>query len=347
MATLLQWDGPMLDPIYQNTQTPVSDEMVLCYRAVFDVPVMPYVVYNLQQCPRYFTNPVIDNIPYKNLMLIRRECSPNRDAPNCMEVRLTYSNNIGSLEMDGKFAFIINPLERPAIPTWGKYTVREAVEEAMETIDGKDKATIPVTTTAGEPMVLEEEFRRRMVTVRKNVAKVTNDVFAESGDFINEEDCEIGGHTFKKLTLLSLPIEIEDQKIENGTLYYPITMVFFHNPNTWIRRIRNAGFYMRSFNYKIDDKGKKFYPLEPIMFSNGKRADRPVLLDKEGHPIQAKITGRSDRSDEPAGNNNKIDYELHSPDDFGRAFTKDELQSTIRYFRTRKLLNFTQNYPLR
>ena len=204
------------------------------------------------------------------------------------------------------------------------------------------------STTAGEPLLIEEEFHRRKLVITKNVKSVSNDIFAESGDYINEEDTTIGGHTFKKFTLWLWPIEISPIKMENKVLYYQVTMTILHNPNTWIRRLRNAGYYMKAVNRQVrflpGGGAEDYYPMEPIRFtSTGAKADRPILLDGEGRPIQMVITGKTMDS---TGNPLKT-YDIQTPDEFGRAFTEEELEKTVRHFRTRELLNFTKNLPLK
>ena len=337
---LLSWSGPMADPGNSSQQTTSSEIQYLTYRAEFDIPAFSEDVYNLPQCPRFFDLYKFNGRTHNNLFLVERECKQLSEAPQVMELRVKFANTFSNF--DGKFRFIENPLERPALINWGSYVIREAVEVAKGG-ENDDKPT-PVLTTAGEPLILEEEFHRRQLVIVKNIKSISNDIFAESGDFINEENTKIGGHTFKKLTLLLLPIAIGPLQFENGFLFYEVTMTILHNPNTWIRRVRNAGYYMRGLQEKAikDETGaiKNIFPLEVIRFSTGVKPDRPLLLNKEGRPLQlVMVNGPLEQGKPPM-------YDIKSPEDFGRAFTEDELKSTIRYFRTRDKLNFTKSLPL-
>lgn len=360
-ARLLEWNSFVVDPGVSNTQTPLTNDTVVVHRAVFSEPVPPEFVYAQRQCPQWFEKFNYNGQINPILIVVGRECKQLPDAPQVCEVKITYSNHWTNEQNADKpqvdFNFIVNPLERPALLEWGRYVHREAVE-----IDEDGQL---VATVVGEPLVLEEERHRRMITVAKNVKTVT-DIFAEGEDWMNEEDTKIGGHLFKKRTLWLWPIDIGHISIENGYLYFPISMTILHNPKTWDREIRNAGYHMRAYKPKYKRNGGdngpwvKFYPGEPIRFSNGAKTDKPLLLwntpndpDRHGRPIQAVITGEAVDTDYPlpqdTPNNQRPKYktyEIQSPEDFNRAFTKEELEGSKLKFRTRKLLNFTKQLPL-
>lgn len=365
MSRLLNWYGPITETPSQGSQTPDPDGGFLeqrqhTFRAEFDEPVSDDVIYALNQMPKFFENMVFKvGSVSPNLFVVGRAIRQNGDVPNAYDITIDYANkwinNQNPDKPNVQLQWIVNPLARPALIEWGSYITREAVER-----DEDDNA---VTTTAGEPLVLEEERHHRKLTITKNVKLVTK-IFAE-GEYINEEDTTIGGHLFKKLTLWLLPIQIGHISYENGIFYYSITMTILHNPKTWIRQIRNAGYYMKSFTAKKipvvtarPGQGaagipnvtfKDEFPLEPIIFSDGRKADRPVLLDEEGRPLQARVTGVGPNPQNPSNIPGQgplvFTYEILAPDK-AKPFTKDQLEKATRYFRTKKKLNFTKNLPL-
>jgi hypothetical protein len=156
------------------------------------------------------------------------------------------------------------------------------------------------------------------------------------------------------------PLEIGNVSVENGFIYFPVTMTILHNPKTWYRKVKNAGYYMKGVNTKFRRRDGvnggpmiEYYPVEPIIFSNGKKADRPILLwntpddlKKHGRPIQMVITGEAPDNQDPRGARKIKTYDILSPDDFGRRFTAKELTETTLQFRTRAFLNFTKELPL-
>lgn len=349
---LINWHGPIVERASSNTQSVDSEGGILeerqhVFRAEFDEPVPDEFIYAQREMPTFysymkFKNGVVSNTCF----VVGRKIDQNSDGPQIYDITISYANKIPNNQNQDspniQFQWITNPLLRPAMIEWDSYIAREAVEFSL---DENDKSNIPVWTSAGEPLVLEEQYYYRKLSIIKNVRQVTP-IFAE-GEYINEEDTTIGGHTFKKTTLWLLPIQIGHIHIENRVIYYPITMTILHNPKTWIRRLRNAGYYMKSLN-AVGPQSAAYYPIEPILIGEEKRrADRPVLLKKDGRPHQLVITGEAPDPQFP--NNpafNLKTYEIKSPDDFGRSFTQAELEESTLYHRTKKLLNFTRNLPL-
>lgn len=365
---LISWNGPIIERPTTNNQTispngGILEEREHVFRVEFDEPVPDEFIYAQRQCPTFFSYMVFrSGIVSQTCFVTGRSIQQLADLPQVYDVKITYANQWGNTQNQDspnvQFQWIPNPLARPASVEWTSYIAREAVEFSL---DDDENSTIPVTTSAGEPLVLEEERHYRRLIIQKNVKQVTK-IFAE-GEYINEEDTTIGGHTFKKLTLWLLPIEIGHVHVENRIIYFPITMTLLHNPRTWIRQLRNAGYYMKSLNPKvispIDDPAarKTIFPLEPIRFQDGSKADRPILLYTEGpnagRPIQMVVTGLAPDPSQPPNPrqaNPRIryikTYEIQSPEQFGRAFTQEELKQSTLYHRTKKKLNFTKNLPL-
>lgn len=371
MARLLEWNAWVLDPGVSGTQSIEDEQQVWVSRAVFDSPPTLEEVYSQQQCPKFF-----QTLPSNNrLFVVNREARGVPDAPQVCEVRITYANKWTNSQNADKpgvtFQFIPDPTLRPALILGGKYTVREGVENApryeVET-DDRDNITISlieadalVATSAGEPLVMEEEYHRRMFTITKNVKKLS-DLMVAGGDYINEDVVQFNGTQtkFKKGTLWLWPIDFGHISVENGFYYFPITMTILHNPKGWLRKVRDAGYMMISPNihFKQNDNGgwDGYRPLIPIRGQNGWKPDRPVILNGKGRPIQYIATGRVPAPDGltaagtvPAAGQQprmNVTFDIRSPEDFGRAFTQEELKKATRYYRTFKWLKFQQNLPL-
>lgn len=368
MATLIEWNSPVIDPGLTSSQTPTDEKQVWVHRAVYDSPPTLEEVYANPRCPSFFTR----LRPGSYMIVVEREARLVADAPQVCEVRITYANKWTNEQNGDKpgvtFQFVPDPNLRPALINGGTYTVREAVEQAdeVDSTGGILSTNIPVTTTAGEPLILEEEYHRRMFTINKNVRELS-DLIIQGGDYINEDVVKFNNSNtkFEKGTLWLWPIAFGHISVENGYYYFPITLTILYNEKTWYRKVRNAGYYMRdlNFHFKSDNNGgwSKFSPMVPIRYSNGQKPDRPVLLNREGQPIQLVVTGEipdpqgfdeNGNQTNPANPNPRIQirklkqYTIQSPEDFGRTFTKSELAQTKRYFRTFRYLKFN-SLPIR
>lgn len=370
MARLIEWFPAVIDPGASGQSSPDERTEVWVSKAVFDEPVSFDFIYNLPECPKFF-----QELPTNRFMfVVNREVKQLVDAPQCYEIRITYANKWTNTQNGDKpnvtFAFIEDPTQRPALIVGGKYTLREGVEFAdrmLVNIDDRGNITISlkeanalVSTSAGEPLVMEEEYHRRLFTITKNVKKLS-DLMIKGGDYINEDVIQFSTSTvrFQKGTLWLWPIDFGHVSVENGFYYFPITMTILHNPKGWIRKVRDAGYYMRSPNlaFKKDRNGAwdSYLPMIPIRGKNGWKPDRPVILNGSGRPIQYVETGHVPAADgmDALGNfganvvpRDEVTFDIQTPEDFGRAFTKEELKKATRYYRTFEFLKFQQELPL-
>lgn len=349
MANLIKWYGPL--PGANASANVMTAEQTHTFMAEFDVPPSFEDVYGCDQCPKFFDILDLNGTRNPNLFVVDVEPETLTDAPQVARVRVKYSNTfVNKQNKDDPnvtFTWITNPLLRPANIEWSTYTSNEAIEQCkvFDPATGAPSSdkTIPVCTTAGEPLILTEEVHNRRLMITKNVARVP-DIFAENSDFINEDDIRIRGHLFKKFTLWLADLSIGNVQTENGVIHFPLTMAIYHNPKTWIRRVRNAGYFMRDVNAKWYKKPNGqvdyYYPLIPIRFSTGAKPDIPILLNKQGRPIQMVETSRVRDRTMPGGV--RVTFDIQSPEDFGRAFTQEELDECTRYFITKPTLNYTR-----
>jgi hypothetical protein len=330
-ARLMAW--------HRNVIEPGMGEHIQVHIAEFDRPTSRQNIINQNLCPKLFSF-LIDEEGVQNSRYIcyNRDIQQIPDTPQAYKVRCLFTTKWDQQPNDGKFSFIENPLQRPALITWGTYVVREAVEI--------DLLGQPIVTSAGEPFLLEEEYHRRTITIEKNVREIPP-IFATETDWVNSDRTLIGGIRFNRFSLLLVDVSVGYLTFENGVYYYPLTLRMFHNPKDWYRRPRNAGYYMKSWTKKKKEDGTEYFPLIPIVFSStGQKADHPILLDSKGRPIQSVFRGWNQKGPLPDPARDEPIYDIQSPDEFNRAFTEEELAESKLFFKTRPLLNFTNELPI-
>lgn len=190
---------------------------------------------------------------YEQLFLIESTPTRNADVPQCWNLRHTYSNRYvngqGQIEFGPGIGLPIeDPLAQPAIIKHGSYTSRKEWEF---TYDEQDELKVPVITTAGEPIYLEDEVEYPVISIQKNVSQV-RPVLAKTRRFINQDAVRISNVPFEKDTLMARNIEISDKQIKVKTTqtgivlqryeYYVLNFKLFFNEEGWSRKLRNAGF---------------------------------------------------------------------------------------------------------
>lgn len=179
------------------------------------------------------------------LFVINYHAEMMQDAPQCYELEVVYSNfyprDLFKLQSK-EFLPEENPLQRPALIESSTYRTRKVWDVDL---NGK-----PFTTTAGEPIIHEEEISRRVFSVTKNVQAISN-IFLVDGDFMNEDTVTIFGQKFKPETLWLTDINLSAQQIDYHVPYFVLSYKLYHNadvddqgrPLGWRVRKRNAGYY--------------------------------------------------------------------------------------------------------
>lgn len=336
-----------------------SDKESRRFLVQFDSPIIdPSIdIYGSQKCPVFF-----DFHPKnQKLICIGRRAVQNVEVPNVFELVVQYADKWAP-EADtqpqvsgGKFKWITNPLERPAEILWDTYQTKEPMEMAY---DSQDKPKVPVETTAGEPLILEESISRRVLRVSKCVQRV-NPLFATELDFINKEDVKIGqngGVLFKKETLWMTNIKVQGPEFEQGKIYYILSFDLYHNPLTWVRKVRNMGFHEREV-YRGKD-GKLYSKLVRIKLDKDEYPTVPVpilsrpLIEANILPGLTNVTLTERQKNIIIGKAVRLPatpkWVVASPEIAGyQGLPKDFWKHNMLEFRTRKRLKFTGNIPFK
>lgn len=311
--------------------------------------------------PSYFelhpTNP--------NLFVVDRQATQLEDAPQCYEVTITYKNNFannsGFDRSGNQFQWVSDPLKRPAVIEWDTYQTREVFEMALDDSEDPD-FTVPVATTAGEPLIIEEVVSRRLIHVQKNVQRI-NPLFATEMDFVNKDNVRIGsggGILFPPRTLWLTNIRVSRLNVENNVPYYVMSFDLYHNPQTWDRKVRNMGFHEAKL--VRDQNGDLARVMERIKLENGEFPSVPVpiisrqllesgVLTSFGLPqagqlneaLMQQMEGRALRLRKQDGM-----WAIACPETPGfRGLPSNFWKYNMLTFKTRREIKFTNNIPLK
>lgn len=330
MARVMRWVPKQVDSFDGN---PSQGELTEGYTAITDGSGDDGVIAILDypECPEYFERHPKD----PNLFVVNIAVGRIPDVPQAFNVTIKYSNKYtadGSSNQQGsQFKWIQNPLQRPALIDWDTYTTREVIEYAL---DESDKPKVPVITQAGEPLLLEEEVERRVITVEKNVPAV-KDIFAKTANFINKDNVRIGGINFEPDTLWLTKLKVSPVKIENNIPHYVLSYKLYHREETWIRMLRHAGYYYR----EVKDNGKLGPRVFPILINNT-FPSKPVPLNPDGSIDRrlAIFLGIYTLINIPQ----VIRDNILSPAELQEIWEKAKI-----YFRTKKRITFSGNIPYR
>lgn len=321
-------------------------------------------IYGDSRCPTYFDKHPNDS----TLFVVNRKAEQIEDAPQCFKLLVEYSNtweNDGQSQGQGnnnQFQWVQNPLQRPAVFQWDTYKTRKVFPKAY---DSNDKLTVPVQTTAGEHLIIEEEVSYRIIHVTKNVTRVPL-IFATEMDFINKDTVRLatGGNVVcAPKTIWLTNLRLSPLNIENGVAFYVVSYDLYINPEGWERKLRNQGMMEAElFRLPIPQRApgpvRRFTNwmrrLTKIKLTNGETPSTPVplvsqelinarimdLVSKSGGPP---VPGEAVRFKDAAGN-----YHVPAPESQAiGGLPATFWEHNMLTFRTRKLLKFTGNIPLR
>lgn len=321
MAQMLRWIGPTRQEVQKD---PVRETWTVFYMAEMDTgDWYPDEVLNAPPVPGF-----LDKHPQaKRMFVINYRCEQNREVPNAAEVAVIYCNRY-----DEKLTYNDNPLLRPAKITWNTYKVRVPMLRDLDDVE--------IATTAGEPIPFDEEKSRRVIRIQKNISDI-DELFATEIDFVNKDTVKIRDVKFDPETLWLTDVDISDVQNENGYIFYVLTFSLYHNPETWRRKVRNAGFLERKFFFSSGGTEHLQPGLQAVKV--GKPAafpSTPVPLDKRGlafslrdqfgNMVQPRvIVGQADENGTVTG------------------MTKEQWKEAELKFRTRALIQFKGNIPLK
>lgn len=207
----------------------------------------------------------------------------DKDAPNVCQIELTYSNKVSDQQQikNKEMEFEPDPTKRPPLITFSTYTVRENQDLAFEFYTD-DEPTIPIQTSALEPILFQREYRRRQISVEMNVPELP-DFFFEDYECINNDKVRVPRtpyasrkyFTYAPFTLKLTDMSASTEQIENNFRFFKLTAVFQHNPRTWNFKPRNVG--LQHFEFV-----KVLNPVTGLV--EVKRAKVPTLI-RVGSPM--------------------------------------------------------------
>ena len=342
MANVVKVHPNLLRPNAGNTN-PDERDRELVWRFEMDSPIIDIDndVLSHSQCPKLFSfHPTVPHLFVVNLGHQTLE-----EHPCVVDVTIEYSNryegNDGSGQGSNGFTHIQNPLQRPAVIHMRSYKTREVIE-----IDEDKK---PIVTTAGEPIIHEDEVTRRLITVSKNITGL-DQIFATELDFMNQDAVTIYGVTFEPKTLWLTDINLSPIKWENGVFFFTLDFAMYHNPKTWLVKKRNAG-YTHIAPVEVPGRNGQFVLRSvPIMVGNPERPTQ-IPLPLQNDPKKLKLSdfptihGLVHPDFQVLDHLKRLksvnpDVQL-TPARLKQIYKESELE-----FRTKKLIKFKGNVPL-
>ena len=150
----------------------------------------------------------------------------------------------------------------------------------------------PLRTAAGEPILgLEQEEKYLEISISKNFRRAPEWAY-DYWNAINRDVVTIEGRRFPKQTLFVDSIGISKwqtaQVTEKQTIRYKtLSLKMLVNPETWLRRLPNAGYY----ELVKDRKGTRSVYTR-ILDASGQPVDRPQFLNKDGERPRVTIDGK-------------------------------------------------------
>jgi hypothetical protein len=207
----------------------------------------------------------------------------DKDVPQNCNITYSFTNILpqqGQLTLSKAHKFEPDPLKRPPTITLQTYKTREAFDLAYEKPNDSEP-TVPIQTTAMEPIIYTRERSRRAITIQMNMETIPDIFFLET-DVINGDKVDIPVSplskrkmiTLDKGTLLLFDSTVSTEQEENGIRYFKVTTVLHHRKEGW--------------NFKPRNVGRQAYSLIDVTLPNGqviqKRTSTPSLI-KIGSPI--------------------------------------------------------------
>jgi hypothetical protein len=327
MASLIRWHGPVDVKFSGDADRQDSSET---YYAEMSGPLVnpKMEIMLLPQCPKIYSRKHDDATAF----CINVEIEQDMGAKQIYVVNVQYTNR---LDVENKQ--YDNPLQKPAVITFSSYSIQEEMEFAYNEQNTLD---VPVVTTAGEPIFVQEPVENRVISISKNLASVPS-IIANNGEFTNRDLIRIRGFSFPANTMKFSNGEISDFQYENGIRYVTLSFKLYHNPKTWIRKLRNAGYVqLIPTNDWTRVKGKKkvFSQLQPILVGTPPTYPSfPIPLRKDGSAYPELIA----YLDLMSVGESQAAFASLDPDKLKKIW-----QDAVLYFRTKKSFNFQGTVPL-
>lgn len=163
-----------------------------------------------------------------------------------------------------------DPNQNASDPTARPALIRRALSKYKKAVF-KDAYGKQYTSSAGEPFdpPIEIDDSRPILTITKNVIAVSDDTFTKYRDHVNEK----AWFNFAAYTVKLSGMETTS-KYENRIRYEEWTVEFEINPDGWVEKVPDRGYYVRSL--------RRFPRLKAIEDITGRVLNSPANLDGNG-----------------------------------------------------------------
>lgn len=302
------WDWQVVEPLtISSTEKSFTTEALIQMVSEQD-PVDD--ILNHPQCPVRFQT----NRTYPVYFCLNIEIDQNAQTPDIRRLKASWSNTIPEAYMqNGMPVYPDNPLQRPLRFTSDFYTFQRPMRmtynyaDAYDASKGPPAPTVPVITTAGEPIFLSIEDEVRCFNCTKNVSGLPA-FMGKGGTFTNVDPIRFAGLVFAPIQLLICNITLSEPKFAYGLSYYEMRFKLLVAPDGdgWVEKVRNAGYHEKASVPIKDRSGTKIYnylkainvgpPEQPMAPSS------PVLIGPDGvayrspGPGQTNTTAFKDRT---------------------------------------------------
>lgn len=210
------------------------------------------------------------HVPFGYYVQIRIEKSDS--VPNIYKVTATSSNSIDISESD-KVTLIEDPTKRPIRISRTSHSLPE-----IKYFDNTGK---PFCTTAGEPIIHQEEVKYPLFSLEKNM-KIINPLYQTVTEFVNKDSVRFLAKNYAPRTILFVLKNISELQLENEVYFRTMSFDLLINPNTWDIKKRNAG-YMARFKRFNQNSGKYDTVYGPIKVGDPpQNTTTPIPLTKNG-----------------------------------------------------------------
>lgn len=285
--------------------------------------------------------------------------------PNIRPLRIHYSTVIPKgFNVNGKPTYDDNPLLRPADIWWGTYKTNKLfrmgylASDSYDPRKGMPTPSVPIVTTAGEPIFTQEQVDLRVISFVKNVATIPG-FMAKRGNFVNTDKVKINGIEFKPYELMATDINIPPPDFESGKMFYKFSWNFYvsDDEDGWVVKKRNAGFNERvTVHYDHDRRpvplpvrgGSTTVVLRPIVVGpvdNRHYPSSPVLLRENGRAFRTRAEGDGDDPETWTGEIMTI--ESRQDDERTQVQKDEDWKKAELKFRIRAPIAFNKYFPMR
>lgn len=154
------------------------------------------------------------------------------------------------------------PLDRSTKISWESVQYEKAVYQ--------DRDGNAFLTSAGEPFAAQLiDDSRWVINLRKNVPTVPSFLLSFN-NVLNDDTFTIQGIDFPEETLKTQGIKVSEQKNEQNTTFYELSMSLHYRQEGWAIALLDEGYYEKvgsDYSHILDDSGDKV--TTPMALSNG------------------------------------------------------------------------------